>query len=114
MKRFVEILRPEEVVEHLDVGLDPSKAVTEQSAELTRKVREFIDQKVFVQDGAIAKWEEQSDMHRSRIISDLKWRITCIHEASETAVQGVFKFSLGYNLHVAAAVVEGKSCYVIS
>jgi hypothetical protein len=114
MKRLVELLTPEEVREHLEAGLDPSKAINEQSADLTRKVRAFIEQKVYIHDGAIAKWTEQSELHRSRIISDVKWRVTCIHEASETAVMGVLNFSLGYNLQMKAAVLEGKSCYVIS
>jgi hypothetical protein len=113
MKRLVELMTPDERVEHIERGLDFTKAVTPDSAELTKKVRSFIENKVFIKDELVAKWEMADEVARSRMIGEIKWRVTCIHEASETAVQGVMKFNLGYGFNMAAGLVDGKSCYVI-
>ena len=114
MKTLVEILTPVEMAEHIERGLDPSQAINEESAELTRKVRSFIENKVYVRPEAIDRWSRQDEVARSRMIGEIKWRVTCVHQASETAVQGVMKFSLGCGLTMAAQLVEGKNCYVIS
>ncbi len=114
MKRLVDILTPVEREEHIERGLDPSKAINEESAELTRKVKDFIENKVLIRPESIERWSRQSETARSRMIGEIKWRVTCVHQASETAVQGVMKFSLGYGLTMAAQLVEGRNCYVIS
>ncbi len=114
MKKLVEILTPEEKAEHIDGGLDPAKAINEESADLTRKVRSFIENKVFIKLESVERWSRQEEAARSRMIGEIKWRVTCVHQASETAVQGVMKFSLGYGMTMAAQLVEGRSSYVIS
>ena len=114
MKKLVEVLTPEELAEHIERGLDPSKAINDESAELTRKVKSFIENKVLIRLESIERWSHQDEVARSRMIGEIKWRVTCVHQSSETAVQGVMKFNLGYGMAMAAQLVNGKSCYVIS
>ena len=114
MKLLVEHLTPEEKAEHIERGLDPSKAINAESADLTKKVRGFVEGKLFIRDESVERWSRQEATARSRMIGEMKWRITCIFQASETAVQGIMKFSLGYGFTMAAQMVEGKSCYVVS
>jgi hypothetical protein len=112
MKPLYDVMTREERTE-VDSALDPSQAATEASADLTRKVREFVHTKVLIKDDAIARWASADPVKRARMISEIRWRVTCIHEASDTAVEGVTNFSLGYGFHLKADMIDGRACYVV-
>lgn len=112
MKPFPPLLNEREkgdVAKALDAKGNPRP----ESAELTANVRSYFDQRLFIRDEAVAKWKALDDLRRSRVLSEIVWRVTCVLDGSETAVIGQSKFSLGYDLAIALIEQDGRDVMVV-
>lgn len=94
-------------------ALDPAAAPTPMAKELAARVHAFLRDKVRIKPELVDRWASLEPDSRSRLVSELIWRVTCIYEASETAVQGITSFDLGYGFHVTTILEGGRPAYLI-
>ncbi len=112
MKRLVDIISPNEKSE-LAKSFDPANAVRPESVELLKNARKFVEKRVYVDDRAAERWAKEDALRRSRMISEVVWRVTCVIDGSETAVEGLTKFNLGYGFSLAMTKLDGHGAMVV-
>lgn len=113
MKRFLELLSPEERAQH-DRSLNVASAPTEAVRKKAKDVREVLARHCYFSPEAETRWGATPANARQRIVSELIWRVSCIMDKSSTAVLGVTTFDMGFGFKLVQTALESEDALVMT
>lgn len=111
MTPLAEVLSPADRI-HVRNILNSSITSTAQAETLSRAAV-FLREQTFLAEDILEDFRAQEEVERSRLLSELIWRVTCFLDGSETATLGEDRWRLSSRFAAERSLREGREIFTL-